>query len=269
MDTLESDGAKADNAVSVVESRMMPAASVVAESKDCADDCDCALFLTPRTRNETGARAMSGAVLNTAVRTPPTRLEVADAPGGNPVKSVTGNASEADVKPVIVTTNDLKLEILVGVKEIVRVAKESVNAGCIETDDSRSDWNIGPHATLTDLKVSIDVENTTPSKASTPLRARPIFKPDTVIVKAVPANILTPPATELRVVRTRLRSFKNEAAADRNGILLDPGSVAFNATEVSKNDAGYCTVMLPPLGSVVEGTNEKVAETPERPSMRS
>ena len=107
----------------------MPAKSNVAALMDAIDGCGCVGLVIPTTRNERGVREETFVDENMTVSTSPTKLEDADAPAENPTKSVTGKALEDEVKPVTVTTNDWKLETLVGIYDIVRLALANVNAG--------------------------------------------------------------------------------------------------------------------------------------------
>lgn len=213
---------------------------------------------------------MTGVELNTTERTPSTKLEVADVPGVNPSKSVTGGAADKEANPVKVTTTDLNSETLVGLNEIVKFDSARVNAVSMVILESRREWYTGPQTTGLDHNMSADVENRTSSRASTPLRTLPILRPVTVIVKSLPDARVAPPATELLVVRTRFRFFSKETAVERKGtLLLDPSSVADADDEVLKKETGNCIVMLPPARRDVEGTKENVADTPAIPSTRS
>ena len=106
----------------------MPAKSNVAALMDAIDGCGCVGLVIPTTRNERGVREETFVDENMTVSTSPTKLEDADAPTENPTKSVTGKALD-EVNPVRVTTNDWKLETLVGIYDIVRLALANVNAG--------------------------------------------------------------------------------------------------------------------------------------------
>jgi len=230
---LTSDGTNATRVISLVESRAMPAKSNVAALMDAIDGCGCAGLVIPTTRNERGAREETFVDENMTESTSPTMLEDADAPTENPTKSVTGKALD-EVNPVRVTTNDWKLETLVGIYDIVRLALANVNAGSTLIKDSLRECNICPQGTGTDHIVSTDVANMTPSEAATPFRTGPILKPERVIEKTLPATTAPPllPPKALLVVRTRLLLLAKEAVTTSDGTLLDPGAEAGGITSV-------------------------------------